>query len=185
MTDYSGLTDEQLLESGFSGEILTEIVSRYMGMIFSLAKGFSHGADYDELVSDGMQALLSAVSGYKPERGAFSAFAAVCVSNRMKNTVKRSARHAMALADGDELEAVADPAPTPEEAVISREISEELYKLILTRLSPLEKTCLDGVIFGLSYAQIAEKIGADRKTVDNAVARARAKLRGFYADFKQ
>ncbi len=35
---------------------------------------------------------------------------------------------------------------------------------------------------GLSYAEIAEMTGGDRKAVDNAVARARAKLRRRFSE---
>ena len=35
---------------------------------------------------------------------------------------------------------------------------------------------------GLSYAEIAKKLGTDKKSVDNAVTRARAKLRRHYSD---
>lgn len=182
MTDYSLTNDEQLLENGSSAEKITELVSRYTGLVFAMARKYSAAADYEELVSDGMQALISAVSEYDPERGSFKTFVSVCIANRMKNTVSKAERHAAKLSD-EELELVPDTAPSPEERVISREASEELYRIVLEELTPLEKACIDGVVMGLSYAEIAEKIGAERKTVDNAVTRARAKLRRRYHDF--
>ncbi len=68
MTDYrdiGGMSDEQLLRECSDAEVLSEIVSRYSRMVFALAREFS-GADYDELVSDGMQALLAAANSYEP-----------------------------------------------------------------------------------------------------------------------
>ena len=177
MTDYSLFSDEQLLEKGMAAELL----SRYVSLVFAMARKYSASADYEELVSDGMQALIAAVSEYDPERGGFKTFASVCVANSMKNTVSRAERRASKLSD-EEMELLPDTAPSPEELVISRETSEELYRLILKELTPLEKVCIDGVVMGLSYAEIARKIGTDRKSVDNAVARARAKLRKHYSD---
>jgi RNA polymerase sigma factor (sigma-70 family) len=132
-----------------------------------------------------MQALLSAATHYNSEKGGFGSFAAVCIANCMKNTVSNAKRRASKLADEEELVSVADSAPSPEEVVIRRETSEELYKLVLSELTPLEKACLDGVIFGLSYEEIAGKIGAEKKTVDNAVTRARAKLRKYHSYFTE
>lgn len=180
MTDYSLFSDEQLISSSESDK-LTELLSRYVASVFSMARKYSASADYEELVSDGMQALVSAVSEYDPEKGSFKTFASVCIANRMKNTVSKAERRASKLSD-EEMELLPDTAPSPEERVISRETSEELYRLILEELTPLEKKCLDGIVMGLSYAEIADRIGTDRKSVDNAVARARAKLRRHYSD---
>lgn len=177
MTDHSGFSDEQLIES----DLTTELLSRYVPMVFAAARRFSSRADYEELVSDGMQALIAAVSEFDPQKGSFRTFASVCVTNRMRNTVASAERRASKLSD-EEMELLPDTAPSPEERVINRETSEELYRLILKELTPLEKTCIDGVVMGLSYAEIAERIGTDRKSVDNAVARARAKLRKHYSD---
>lgn len=177
MTDHSLFSDEQLIESGS----ITELLSRYIPSVFAMAKKYSASADYEELVSDGMQALVAAVSEYDPVKGGFKAFVSVCVANRMKNTVSKAERRASKLSD-EEMELLPDTAPSPEERVISRETSEELYRLILEELTPLEKKCIDGVLMGLSYSEIAQKIGTDKKSVDNAVTRARAKLRRHYSD---
>ncbi len=177
--DISGLNDEQLLQNGADGEVLTEIVSRYSRMVFTMAREFI-GADYDELVSDGMQALLAAADSYDPQKGRFSNYAAVCVSNRMKNTALKARKRAAKLTDAEQLDLMPDSSPSPEEKVISKESYEELYRLIAEELTPLERGCISGVIFGLSYDEIARKIGVDKKSVDNAVARARAKLKKLY-----
>ncbi len=179
MTDYrdiGGMSDEQLLRESSDAEVLAEIVSRYSRMVFALAREFS-GADHDELVSDGMQALLAAANSYDPKKGTFSAYAGVCVSNRMKNTVLKARRHAAKLTDAEQLDFMPDSAPSPEEKVISNESYEELHRLIANELTSLERSCISGVIFGMSYDEIAQKMGVEKKSVDNAVARARSKLK--------
>ena len=183
MSDLSKLSDHELLENmPLDSEKVAELISRYMNIVFPCAKSFSRGADYDELVSDGMAGLLDAVRKYDPSKGEFSAFAAVCVKNSMRNTVRRASRHSAGLADKseEELETIPDPAPTPEEIVIAGEDSSELAENIRNELTDLERRCLDGAALGFSYDEIAKRIGVDKKSVDNALSRARSKLRRFY-----
>ncbi len=185
MAQYSDLSDRELLESIplDSGKV-AELISRYMNIVFSCAKRFSQNADYDELVSDGMEGLLSAIQNYDKTKGEFAAFAAVCVRNRMRNTVKRALRRSAEMSDTspEDLEAIADPAPTPEEVVIARENRRSLLANLRSELSELEQRCLEGAALGFSYEEIAQKIGSDKKSVDNALCRARNKLRRFYFD---
>ena len=185
MSDYSAMSDKELLRNDppDSGK-LAELFSRYMKMVFAGAKRYSGAADYEELVSDGMEGLLSAVRNYSEEKGEFAAFASVCVENRLRNTAKRSRRRTSLLADTDpeSLEYIPDPAPTPEEIVIARENSEEVMREIKTELTELELKCIQGAAFGLSYDEIAQRMNIDKKAVDNALSRARAKLKRYYKD---
>ena len=179
------MSDEQLAGgiSADRGERIAELISRYSNLVFSMAGRYADIADYEELVSDGLDALLGAISGFDPQRGSFAAYASVCVSNRMKNTADKAARRAARLADESELETLPSPEPSPEELVILREDTSEMGRQMELLLTPLERRCLDGVILGLSYKEIAEKTGVEKKTVDNAVARARAKLKVRFPDF--
>ncbi len=182
MADFSQMSDEQLAEcvvSSDSGEAVAEIVSRYTGLVLALAGKYSGSADYEELVSDGLDALLSALRAFSPEKGGFSSFASVCVSNRMKNAVDRASRRKEKLAELPELsdEDIPDCSPTPEEVVISRENAAEITQRMRALLSPLELRCIEGVILGLPYSVIAERLSVSVKSVDNAVTRARTKLK--------
>ncbi len=185
MSDYSALSDKELIRNDppDSGKT-AELISRYMKTVFSCAKRYSGAADYEELVSDGMEGLLSAVRSYDEEKGEFAAFAAVCIENRLRNTAKRSLRRTSLLADSDpeKLNDIADPAPTPEEIVIAREDSKEVLERIETELTPLETQCIRGAVMGLSYDEIARHLNIEKKAVDNALSRARAKLRKYYKD---
>lgn len=185
MSDYSAMSDKELLRNDppDSGK-LAELISRYMKTVFAGAKRYSGAADYEELVSDGMEGLLSAVRNYSEEKGEFASFVSVCVENRLRNTAKRSRRRASRLADSESerLEDIADPAPTPEEIVIARENSEEVMREIKTELTELELKCIQGAALGLSYSEIARRMNIDKKAVDNALSRARAKLKRYYRD---
>ncbi len=183
MSDLSHLSDRELLKNKpLDSERMAELISRYMNIVFPCAKRYSDRADYDELVSDGMAGLLDAVQNYDEQKGEFSAFVYVCVRNRMRNTVKRASRYSAGISDNseEELETIPDPAPTPEEAVIAGEDSSSLMESIRSELTELELRCIQGMVLGLSYDEIAKRIGCDRKSVDNALCRARNKLRRFY-----
>lgn len=185
MVDYSQMSDRELLEnnSADSGKI-AELISRYMKVVFSSAAKYSDLADREELVSDGMQGLMAAIQSYDGEKGEFSSFLSVCIENRLKNTAKRSIRRKNRLAgtEPEEFEEIADTKPTPEEMMLDRENSEAVLRNMRTHLTSLEFRCMEGVMMGLSYDEIALRNGIDRKSVDNAVVRARAKMRKLYAD---
>ena len=180
------MSDEQLVGDGISAdgaEKIAELISRYSDSVFSMAGRFAGSADYEELVSDGFDALVGAIAGYDPQRGSFAGFASVCISNRMKNTVDKALRRNARLADESVSEHLPSPEPTPEELVLLREKTAEMSAAMSVLLTPLERWCLDGVALGMTYAEIAERIGSNRKAVDNAVVRARAKLRQRFPDF--
>lgn len=184
MVDYSRLSDKELLENNTadSGKI-AELISRYMKTVLAFAAKYSSSADYDELVSDGMQGLLAAIGGYDSEKGEFSAYLSACIDNRMKNTAKKSIRRKSRITGTTDevLEGIADARPGPEDVVIGKESCEIMLNDMRTNLTSLEFECINGIFMGLSYREIAERLGIDKKAVDNAVTRARTKLRKFYA----
>lgn len=182
------MSDRELLENignnAADSEKIAELISRYMKTVFAAAARYSSAADHEELVSDGMQGLLAAIGSYDSTKGEFSAYLSVCVENRLKNTAKRSRRRSDRFSgnDPEELERIADTKPTPEEIVIDRENRAAVLENMRTKLTTLEFRCMEGLIMGLSYEETARALGIDRKAVDNAVTRARTKLRRFYKD---
>ena len=64
----------------------------------------------------------------------------------------------------------------PEDLILARERTEILYGVFSQCLSKMEKQVLSLFLEGLSYREIAEKLGKDSKAIDNAVQRIRRKL---------
>ena len=64
----------------------------------------------------------------------------------------------------------------PEELVLARERTEELYSELAQCLSRMEKQVLSLYREGYSYREIAAHLGKEEKSIDNAVQRIRRKL---------
>lgn len=65
----------------------------------------------------------------------------------------------------------------PEFLIIQNESYDSLISLIGKSLSNLEKEVLFSYLEGLNYEKIAKKLSVSEKTVDNALQRARRKLK--------
>lgn len=185
------LTDEALCaECMQSAQAVETLVVRYQKLVRASARPyFLAGADFDDLLQEGMLGLLHAVSLYDPKRGtSFKTFAAVCIRNRLISAVRAadSMKHRL-LNDSIPLctfsfDASSDAAnlpPTeksPEELLIGREDFAEFQVRLSSALSPLEQRILELYLEGLSYREIADLLKKSIKSVDNAVQRIRRKI---------
>lgn len=187
---YHAMTDEQLCAiRDQSDQVMDELVRRYQKLVRACARPyFLAGADFEDLLQEGMLGLFQAISFYNSHREAsFRTFAVVCIRNRMISAV-RSANSVNNRLLNDSiplctfsLDASSDEVnlpPTeksPEELLIGREEFAEFHDRLTSALSPLEKQILDLYLEGLSYHEIAELLNRSTKSVDNAVQRIRKK----------
>ena len=185
------LTDEQLCaDCGQSGQAVEELVRRYQKLVRRCARPyFLAGAEFDDLLQEGMLGLLHAVSLYDAQRDAsFKTFAAVCVRNRMISAVRAADSPKNRLLNDSiplctfSLDASTDEPPatpaekSPEELLIGREEFAEFRERLRGALSPLERRILESYLEGFSYREIAASLHRSTKTVDNAVQRIRKKI---------
>lgn len=160
----------------------SRLAAEYMPFVRRSAARYSTPLlDRDDLVQEGMLGLLSAVRTYKPERGiSFEAYAGICVNNKMLSAL-RKASGGKSVRAGDVVLldecAVWDAALPLEEQQDLRDACERLMHFAQNELSQSEQTVLNLFLGGLSYREIAEKIGATPKSVDNALQRVRRKLK--------
>lgn len=176
--------DEQLLksisdasDSTERSEKTSELISRYMRIIKIKAKKMrSNRVEADDLVSEGFLGLLNAIRSYSPEKGKFSAFANICIANKMKSAVMKS-NNQLTLADDFDFDEIEDAKASTEDLVILKEQNKEIYDKLNTLLSKRERDVLSLYIGACSYNDIAEKLNISIKSVDNALSRARAKLK--------
>ena len=193
MFDYAGYNDAQLQNLAVSGERSAEeeLVKRYMQLVRACSRPlFLAGGDSEDLIQEGMFGLLSAIKEYNPKNGSsFKTFAEHCIKMRLYSAVKSASRMKhFPLNDGMSLEQLSEESNSqlsagaesfhrmPEDLILAKESKEELYNALSNCLSKLESKVLDLYLDGLSYQDIALRLGRDTKSVDNAVQRIRHKL---------
>ena len=180
---YSAMSDEELADRAASDKLACEaLLLRYTKLIFIKAAAYSASAsDRDDLCQEGLIALLKAISSYDSGRNArFSTFAEVCIVNRMRTVCARAAKAPAVCDNIDDLgEEVLSESETPESIYLNKEFFSELRDAIESELSGTERQVFDMVMRGASYRETAEKLGKSEKSVDNAVQRARRKIRAY------
>ncbi len=193
MIDYATINDEQLQNFAVNGDRLAEeaLAKRYMRLVRACARPlFLSGGDSEDLIQEGMFGLLSAIRQFNPDAGSsFYTFAEHCIKMRLLSAVKSASRlKHFPLNDGMSYEQLSENSSTqlsaspevfrrsPEDMVLARESKEELYCVFSQCLSELERVVLNEYLDGLSYREIASKLGKDEKSIDNAVQRIRRKL---------
>ena len=191
--DYSVFSDPQLQQMAVSGDRHAEeaLAGRFLQLVRACARPFFlAGGDSEDLIQEGMFGLISAIRQYDPSYDAsFRTFAEHCIKKRIFSAIRSASRlKHFPLNDGLSLEQLSEEPslpyaaipecvqPSPEELVLARESKEELYSAFRNCLSKLEINVLDLYLDGLSYQDIAQRLGKDAKAVDNAVQRIRRKM---------
>ncbi len=184
------MDNEQLLWDGFhSGDpVCTDLLlKKYTPLVRSCARSyFLTGGETEDLVQEGMLALLGAMHSYSPDRGAsFPSYAAVCIRNRIIDTVKAygSGRDALDHSlPGDLSDMEPDTfrrwvtSPDPEDLVIRSDEAYGVLRRLRDTLSGMERDILADYLSGMSYLEIAARCGKSPKSVDNTIQRIRKKM---------
>ena len=191
--DYCVASDDELLELVRRGDREAEetLAERYMRLVRCCSRPlFLAGGDSEDLIQEGMLGLLSAIREFDPADGSsFRTFAEHCIRMRLYSAIKSATRlKHLPLNNGVSLEQLSEDSPMqlsaipdssrrdPEELVLARERTEELYSELAQCLSNLENRVLILYREGLSYREIAARLGKEEKSIDNAVQRIRRKL---------
>lgn len=174
----SQMSDEDLAELCKSDNTaFPYLAARFTRSVLTKAYSFAlkNPADADDLLQDGMLALLKAAETYDKTKGAsFATYADVCVSNKMKNTVAKHIPETDEICEEDDY---GQSDPSPEDILIEREKMRELYNTISTVLSQKEWEIFRMFLDGCSYSEIASELKITEKSVDNALMRTRRKLK--------
>lgn len=197
------LPDEKMIEKIREGEdSFTELLmNKYKDLVRKKAGSlYILGADKEDLIQEGMIGLFKAIRDFDCERDAsFATFADLCVSRQMYSAIESAERkknvplnHYISLdaAFGGEESSpdgltgepfinslIAEGQRTPEEHVIDQEAYLRLSSLIETELTALEREVLRLNLTGMPTAQIAKVLGREEKSTDNALQRAKGKLK--------
>jgi len=199
MAVYDGIADEDLILRLREGEeqIMDYIISKYKNLVRSLSKRlYILGADYDDLLQEGMIGLFKAVKDYDPGWDAsFYTFAELCINRQLYKAVQASNRekhsflnqyislYSTSSMTGEEdgfdlLETLEDGRHVnPETVVIDSENLQALEKQINEELSEFEQEVLDLYLTGMPYKEIAAVLKKTDKATENALQRAKGKIK--------
>ena len=78
-----------------------------------------------------------------------------------------------------ETELLSVPELSYDDGLVVKEECDRLFGFIETQLSERERSILKLLLSGLSYGEIAQKLGSSSKSVDNALQRVRRKLKKY------
>src|SRR5712692_6216740 len=192
------LEDLQLVLRAGNGDTLAmdALIRRYTGFVRLKASSyFLAGGDSEDLIQEGLVGLYKAVRDFRTDKEtSFRSFAELCVTRQIITAIKTATRfkhqplnqyvsfsHTPAGQDTDGECTLGDALPgsivdEPSVVVIS---TEELKSLVFTLgsgLSKLEADALRLYLEGSSYEQMADELGCDTKTIDNALQRVKRKV---------
>ena len=187
LNELNSKTDEELAVLGKTDKSASAVlISRFSKLIFIKSEIYANSeTDSDDLYQEGMISLLKAIEAFNPRKGVkFSTFAEVCIVNRMRTVSKKSVRdfsYAERI-DDEEVADVLSDEETPESIYFYKEFFSGLWKDICSVLSLTELNVLTLCVQGMSYRDAAEKLEMTEKSVDNAMQRARRKIRALMHD---
>ena len=179
-----------------SGGAMDALIRRYTGFVRLKASSyFLAGGDGEDLIQEGLIGLYKAVRDFRPEKEtSFRSFAELCVTRQIITAIKTATRfkhqplnayvsfgHTPAGQDSDSECTLGDALPgpgvhEPSVCVISTEELQSLVFTLGTGLSELEHDALKLYLEGSSYEEMAEELGCDTKTIDNALQRVKRKI---------
>jgi RNA polymerase sporulation-specific sigma factor len=192
------LEDLQLALKARNGDLVAmdQLIRRYTGFVRLKASSyFLAGGDSEDLIQEGLIGLYKAVRDYRTDKEtSFRSFAELCVTRHIITAIKTATRFKHAPlntyvsfshtpagqeSDGDCTLGDALPGPAvnePSICVISTQELQSLVGCLGTGLSQLESDSLRLYLEGSSYEEMAEELGCDTKTIDNALQRVKRKI---------
>src|SRR5580765_7325486 len=171
------------------------LLRRYTGFVRLKASSyFIAGGESDDLIQEGLVGLYKAVRDFRTDKEtSFRSFAELCITRQIITAIKTATRYKHAplntyvsfshtpagQEDGDCTLGDALPGPGVDDPAVCVISTEELQSLVFclgTGLSPLESDALRLYLEGNSSAEMAEELGCDTKTIDNALQRVNRKV---------
>ena len=193
-TKEKGLPNE---EKGFSDAEVNRLIGEYcrdnelafdrlaelyrpmlMAAVASYSEALAELYDPDDLMQYALIALSKAALTYNASQSkvSFGLYAKICVNNSMISRARYASRRRINLLPIENFLSLADTADVSD-GVIDVESAQALENLMTENLSKLEYNVLRLYASGLSTGEISERISKSQRSVDNAIFRARKKLK--------
>ena len=184
LNEFCGKTDEELAALAKTDmKAANAILLRYSRLIIIKSAIYAgRGADSDDLQQEGLIGLYIAANAYRPEKNVkFSTFAETCIVRRMLSYLRKTGKYPVCETLDDQPELPSDVCD-PEKILLGKEYFSELWQAVNTSLSKTELDVFTCVVAGNSYGETAGKLGMNVKAVDNAMQRARRKIRAYMSN---
>ncbi len=174
--------DEYLVQKAQMGDegSLQVLLNKYRPTVEYLASGFSVSADErKDLIQEGLIALCFAVKVYDAKQSSYKTFATLCAKRAIISALRKTSKTGivtkeLALAENF-CEVGLDN--NPETSFIDRESFNDFSNKIKLALSDFEYNVLTAFLKYSNYTEICENLGITRKEADNALQRARRKIK--------
>lgn len=188
MNNNNALEDEELVLLSQKGDDNSAniIMARYKPLVLHISKAYYiSGAEQSDLIQEGMIGLFKAIRDYSMGKNAkFKTFATLCIKRNIMDAIKSANRDkhmplntSLSIDLPEMAQMLSDSYNNPEEAYLESEDHRELRANINRELSRYEIDILNLYLNNQSYQEIAEKLGKDAKSVDNAIQRIRKKIK--------
>ena len=180
---FSHLKDEELIDRIRSGseKSFDALIKRYAKTVMLMSGSYySESLTKDDWFQEGMLGLLFAVHSYSRERGvSFGSYASVCIKNHLNSSWKKANNSKNAPLNGyiSYDDTVIPSVNSPEDDYIQNERYRSFTENYTDNLSGTEQKVFGCYLSGFSYEEIAKKLGMTEKSVDNALCRAKSKLK--------
>ncbi len=179
---HKGNTTEARLLLAKKGDpkAFEELLLAYSPLIESMVSAFlcndSESDESDDLRQEASIAFYSAIEHFdNTQEISFGSFAKICIRNRLisYSRKKRQQPHTVSLECGE----VESDASDPVQTLVEEENYLSLTRRIVSLLSPYENRIWWLYLSGRGAKEIANVVGKDEKSVQNAIYRIRKKLR--------
>lgn len=168
------------------------LIKKYEPLINKIASKMilyckNNGLEKSDLIQEGMIGLNSAINRYREQNNVlFYTYAKTCIERRIISTVIASNRNknkilneSLSLDDEETslFNFIKDSTLNPEKLLLDDELEEDLLFKIKSNLTDFEDQVFTLMISGFKYKEIAEILGKDNKSIDNAIQRLKAKIK--------
>lgn len=189
------MSDEEAVCHAQAGreEATEHLLHKYQRLVYIWTRPyFLQGAEDDDLLQEGMIGLYKAIRDFSPGSSSFWSFAKLCITRNIISAIKGTTRQKhiplnsytslhkpIYDMEGDRtlMEVLSNnKVDDPETLVIDRERLQNTQKYIKQVLSDFEYRVFRLYINGLSYKEMARRLGTHTKSIDNALCRIKNKL---------